>query len=75
MSRNEKLAKLATAVRDWRGVFNPKSGGWTHPPKERAVYRVARWLKELKRPDPDGDIAAIGDFKSWHQFNAWIASL
>lgn len=75
MTRNNKLAKLANAVREWRGVFNTRSKTWKLPPNEKAVFRVARWLKELKRPDVDGDIAIIGDFKSYEQFNKWISAL
>ena len=75
MNRNEKLAKLATAVSEWRGAFNPNTGKWTRHPKEKAVFRVAKWLERLGRKDVDGDIALIQTFTQYQQFNAWIASL
>ena len=75
MSRNEKIAKLTSAIREWRGIWNPNRGVWAQPPKEKAVFKVDRWLKELGRPDPDGDILAIGEFKTTEDMNTWIRNL
>lgn len=75
MNRNQKLAKLVNAVREWRGVWDSSKKKWKIPANERAVYRVDRWLRELKVEDPDGCIALIQDFNEWAQFNEWVQRL
>ena len=75
MSRDEKIRKLASAVRRWRGVKHPGTGQWVQPPSEKAVFRVAKWLARLGRADVDGDIKTIGDFQTYQQFNAWLGTL
>lgn len=74
MSRNEKINKLGRAIREYRGIYNPKTGVWKYPPKPKAAARVVRWLEELTADVPKA-MADVDGFKTIEEFNLWIGSL
>lgn len=71
MSRNEKLSKLARAVREWRGLSNPRTGKWIKTPNAAAVPRVGRWLAELGL-DTVETFELLSGFKALSEFDAWL---
>lgn len=74
MNRNQKIAKLANAIRDYRGMINNKTGKWIHPPKPVEMLRVQRWLTALGL-DVIAGIHLVDNFQSFDQFNKWLNTL
>ena len=74
MSRDERINKLANAVREYRGVTDARTGAWVQTPKPKAELRVARWLEELGI-DADEGISMIRSFKTFTEFRSWLKSL
>lgn len=74
MTRTAKAAKLAHAVREYRGSKNPGTGKWRVPPKPSAKPRVERWLAELKL-DVAESMAKIDAFETFDQFRAWLRKI
>lgn len=72
MSRNLKLGKLSNAVRDWRGKYDAQRERWIKPPQPQAVQRVARWMVELGM-DARATLQKVAAFKTYQEFNAWLA--
>lgn len=76
--RNEKISKLANAVRELRGLYRPGSQftkhKWVRTPKPDCLARVAVWLERLNLP-VDETLHQIRSFKSYKEFNAWIRTL
>lgn len=75
MNRNEKIKKLANAVREFRGSYVPSTGQWIRTPKPDKKERVIFWLQQLHREDVPKDFALICNFRSYDDFNAWIGAL
>lgn len=71
MSRTEKFGKLARAVREWRGAFNPNTGKWIRPPRQDALPRVARWLDELGM-EVQPALEKLASFKTTREFDTWL---
>lgn len=74
MTRNEKIGKLAWAVREWIGLSDAKTGKFIRPPKPSARKRVVRWMSELDL-DEQASFEAIARCKTWADFNAWVKNL
>lgn len=74
MSKNEKLHKLANAIREYRGARSEAHGKWIRPPNPAARGRVERWLGELGL-DVAGSMARIDAFETAGEFQAWVAKL
>lgn len=74
MKRHEKIHKLANAIRDYRGQYDPKTGIWKYPPQPKAADRVARWLRELT-PDATEGMKDVDGFKTFDEFRKWIGTL
>lgn len=79
MTRNEKISKLANAVRDLRGLYRPASGTcvkavWVYTPKLGEIGRVKLWLARLKLPVEE-TLHQIRSFKSYQEFNEWVRTL
>ena len=72
MSRQEKLHKLANAVRDFRGAS--VNGKYIRTPKPKAVFRVVAWLDRLgnSAEKVKDKLALIASFKAVDDFEAWI---
>lgn len=75
MTRNDKISKLARAVKDYRGK-KPlvESPGYTRQPKKKALKRVVRWMRELELPE-DKTLKKIEGFQTYEQFHAWLREL
>lgn len=71
MNRNEKLKKLASAFKDWRGAPVQRMRKRIRPPRQEALRRVIKWLKELKM-DVQPTLQLLAAFTSYSEFNAWI---
>lgn len=78
MTRDEKIRKLANAVRDFRGKYVLKSDGtpgkWVRPPQHMEVTRVVTWIKALGLPE-EPTLHHIRSMKSWQEFNEWVKTL
>lgn len=74
MNRNDKIAKLDRAVRDWRGAWDAKRQRWIRTPNMAAVPRVGRWLAELGL-DTVESFVRLNQFKSVDEFNAWLKKI
>lgn len=74
MTRAKKIAKLANAIRDYRGAYNAATLVWRIRPIPSAAPRVERWLKELGM-DVAATMPAIDGFKTKGEFSAWLAKL
>lgn len=74
MTKNTKLAKLAHAIRDYRGTYDPETGKWRRAPDQSARPRVERWLGELKL-DVAGSLTLIDSFKTTDDMRAWLAKI
>lgn len=72
MKRHEKLHKLANAIREYRGQYDPKTGIWKHAPRPTVEERMLKWLKILRPTNWLKDSAAIDGFKTFHEFRAWM---
>ena len=65
------LKKLASAVKDYRGSYNPNTGAWVKHPKPKAERRVRRWLERLGLP-VDLCMVEIRALKSYPEFRGWL---
>lgn len=78
MNRNEKISKLANAIRRYRGISQPIQPGkpveWIVSPKIADRAFVVRWLTELGLPVPE-TLAKIEAFNQIDDFNDWIKTL
>ena len=74
MSKNEKLHKLANAIREYRGARNAAHGKWIRPPKPVARRRVERWLGELGL-DVAGSMVRIDAFETAGEFQDWVRGI
>ena len=81
MSRNEKLHKLANAIREFRGAHEPKPTKanplgirWRRAPNPMAEIRVRTWLDRLDIETP-ANLERIRNFKILDDMNDWIRSL
>lgn len=72
MNRNEKLAKLARATREWRGAWDATNEKWIRPPQPKAVQRVAKWIVQLGL-ELTSTLQTLAGFKSYKEFDAWLA--
>lgn len=74
MSRNEKIGKLARAVRHYRGNYDLQTGKWNQAPQPLKVVLVKRWLRELKM-DEHHAILKIDSFQTVQEFDRWLKTL
>lgn len=74
MTRNAKIAKLANAIRDYRGAYNPTTMVWRVRPIPTAKGRVEKWLGELGL-DVATTMPIIDGFETKGQFREWLAKL
>lgn len=74
MTRQEKIRKLTNAIRRYRGKHNGRTVGfrWIVPPQPHEVAKVIRWVKELDLPIASS-MEAIENFKTFDEFNKWLA--
>lgn len=78
MTRNDKLRKLANAVRAYRGVTDSQPGAkqihWRHTPQPSRQAAVCRWLDALGL-DPRIHLPTINAFSTYEQFDRYLAEL
>lgn len=79
MTRNEKIRKLANAVKDFRGLYLPPmrrhdKPQCIRPKQDGAMSRVCLWLERLNLP-VDETLHQIRSFKSYQEFNEWLRTL
>ena len=74
MNRADKIAKLAHAVKEWRGVSHPKTGAWLKMPHPKAQRRVEKWMLELGI-NPEEGVKQILGFEKYVDFYAWVRAL
>lgn len=78
MSRNQKITKLANAIRRYRGVSQPLEPGkpvqWITSPKIADRADVVRWLIELGLP-VTASLETINGFTLVDQFDNWIRNV
>ena len=74
MNKAEKIGKLARAIKEYRGTYDPINMRWTRQPKGRAIYRVVLWLEKLGL-DTDASIPLINNFKSYEEMGSWLKSI
>lgn len=72
MSRNEKIQKLANAIKEFKGARHGDT--WIRTPKPSARDRILHWIKELDLEEWP-TIASINSFSTIEQFNRWISTL
>ena len=73
MSRNEKISKLTSAIKEYRGSYDSKTKKWIKPPSQKARARVERWLVELT--GSIDDLHKIDAFANFEEFHRWIKTL
>lgn len=78
MNRNEKIRKLASAVKDYRGRYlDPtanRPGKWLVQPQPSALPRLKKAINRLGLPVAE-TVSRIEAFKSYAEFNNWIREL
>ncbi len=76
MTRNQKIHKLANAIRRYRGSTTQKDGKvrWKTPPHKVAAAQVKEWLNRLGM-DVDMNLPIIDGFESVQAFNLWLRTL
>ena len=74
MTRNEKINKLARAVREYRGVYIVATRKWKRLPKPKAFPRVERWLLALGL-DVKSNLHKIERFGTINDFREWVGKL
>ena len=84
MTRNERIHKLANAIKEYRGTYDPRTGKWIWPPKIQkrpAIVKHLRALRERSLPTKAAiaqvadDARAIDGFKTHDEFRNWIKAL
>ena len=82
MTRTEKINKLSNAIKDYRGVFEAQTGKWIRPPQVHKRSAITKWLLALRRSTLSeksareqvcADAKAIDGFRTYEEFNHWIA--
>ncbi len=80
MTRSERIRKLASAIKDYRGAYvegsNPPK--WIRRPDLTVKFRIEGWLKRLGIRKQSDHLIAFRDidaFKSHAEMNAWLESL
>lgn len=58
-------------MREWRGVYDSRTGKWKESPKPTAIKRVRRWLEELGM-DAEATIVTLKTFDTYTRFNDWM---
>lgn len=74
MTRNEKLKKLANAIKDFRGAYDASENKWVRPPQPHKGQAVLNWLQKL-RVDVKTEWRKIISFKTRAEFDAWIKAI
>lgn len=75
MNTAEKINKLGSAVRDYKGVHKDGHPNlWIRSPQPKARKRIERWCRELGL-DFAQAIAAVEGFKHVDEFRAWIGKV
>lgn len=74
MTRTEKINKLASAIKDYRGKHNSETNKWMIPPKPSALPRVRKWIERLGL-DVEASIEKVRSFNTYHEFYAWLRGL
>lgn len=74
MKRHEKVHKLANAIKEYRGVYDAKTGIWKRHPKPSVELRVCKWLRELRIDTLEG-LNTVKGFKHFDEFNKWMKQL
>lgn len=84
MTRNERIRKIANAVKAYRGSYNEKTGKWFRSPQPAKRQAIVKHLIELYRPHMSDaqakdriqlDAMMIEAFNHRTQFDKWIKSL
>ena len=74
MTRNQRIAKLANAIREYRGRWNPKTKKWVQPPNPSKKSNIVRWACELGLHAPMVILNA-DNFATMDEFNRWIKDI
>lgn len=74
MTRQQKIAKLGNAIKDYRGAYVPTSGKWVRAPDHRALDRVKCWLQRLQLNVTDS-LKQIDEFHSFGEYDKWMGGL
>lgn len=78
MTRAEKIAKLANAIRAYRGMTKTPAGAnevkWHIPPNPDKLEAILTWTGRLGIDQNDA-LRKIHAFKHYDEFNAWILTL
>ena len=80
MTRDERIKKLANAIKLYRGIYNPTNGKWIRPPQPAKRADVVKWLESLRKfqhypAEPEviiADMTKIDGFKTRPEYDAWI---
>jgi hypothetical protein len=77
VSGDEKIGKLARAVRIYRGAYDAKSGKWFRAPQPVGWRKVCVCLDrlEIRGQDMETAMILINAFKKTSEFQAWIRNL
>ena len=70
MTRNQRIAKLANAIREYRGRWNPKTKKWVQPPNPAKKANMVRWastigLHTLMVVHNADNFATMDEFDRW----------
>ena len=79
MNLNEKIRKLANAVKAYRGISDhrPDSSGkihWRTTPKPASQPQVVKWIEKLGL-DPEKTMDQVHGFKNLQEFDEWLKAL
>lgn len=74
MSRNERIKKLANAIREYRGRWNPQIKKWVQPPNPARKAGVIRWAGELGLHQ-DMVLLNVEGFATMDEFDRWIRDI
>jgi hypothetical protein len=74
MSRNERIKKLANAIREYRGRWHPQRKKWVETPNPARRAGVIRWAGELGLSQEMVLLNADG-FQTMDEFDRWIRDI
>jgi hypothetical protein len=74
MSRDQKIGKLARAIKEYRGRYNATAKKWETPPNPGAAPRVMKWIQSLGLPLSE-TAHRVTQFKTIAEFNAWLKTI
>lgn len=74
MTRTQKIRKLASAIKDYRGAYNPGTGKWIRGPQPSALPRITAWLSRLDADIPSA-LAKIDGFETQDDCSLFLLEL